>query len=339
MTSIIITYHNEPLSVLNECLEQIKSTIDISDYEIIVVDDCSDKPLLIEGVTVLRNSTNLGVGRSFDAGVKIAKGENLIIMACDIRFVANKWASQLVNEIETYPKSITCTCCVGLNARTQCCDTEFFDNLCQNAGCENFKKPAKANMNMEIRRTKSRNYGATMLVFHDHESNPRKPIGFRSIIEAKWQAPLLDRSQSYDIPCVLGAIYGIKKDWYMYIDGFFAHRQWGTLEPYISLKSWLFGGTCRIAPFVETGHIFKHTGTHRVKDRNLLFNKFLVATLLIEQPQRYIDFIPGSNTKLTALKMVDDLGLEDKIKEYRDKTILSFEDYCNKFKIDLRWQK
>ena len=316
MTSIIITYHEEGIEFLNECLTQLKASIDIPDFEIIVVDDHSKDTLPnIEDIKIIRNATNIGVGRSFDAGVVEAKGEDIILMACDMRFIPNQWVSKLVKEINENPKSLICTGCVGLN------------------------KEKPENMDFEKRRKVMSCFGATILMFHDNKSNHRKPENFRGIIEAKWYK-LQDktRSKSYEIPCILGACYGVKKEWYNYIDGFWGHVKWGTLEPYISLKSWLFGGNCLVAPHIETAHIFKRNGTHNITQEHTMFNKLLTSTLLLEDSKRFIDFL-GINRDITRAKTLFDSMKESilvKREEYKKKIIFDIKDYCNKFDIDLR---
>lgn len=313
MLSIVITYHEEGLEFLTECLNSLWNSIDVEDYEVIVVDDCSKVPLPnIKGVRILRNLQNCGVGRSFDVGIGAATYENIIMMACDMRFAANNWVSKLVKEIENHPKSLTCTACVGLN---------------------------KENMDFEKRRLVLRCYGATILLFHDKKSNPVQTETFRGIIEAKWQS--LDKTsvdKSYELPCILGACYGFKKSWYQYIDGFWGHKKWGTLEPYVSLKSWFFGGSCRIAPQIETAHIFKKVGTHNIQQDQLLFNKLLVATLLFEDSQRLIDFLGTNSIVVRSKKLFKDMepAILEKKEEYRAKTVYSIKEFCDKFKIDMR---
>ena len=316
MTSIIITYHEEGIEFLNECLTQLKASIDIPDFEIIVIDDCSKETLPdIKEVKIIRNATNIGVGRSFDADVAEAKGEDIILMACDMRFIPNNWVSKLVKEIDENPKSLICTGCVGLN------------------------KEKPENMDFEKRRKVMSCFGATILMFHDKKSNPRKEESFRGIIEAKWY-PLQDKtkSKSYEIPCILGACYGVKKEWYQYIDGFWGHVKWGTLEPYISLKSWLFGGNCLVAPHIETAHIFKRNGTHNITQEHTMFNKLLVSTLLLDDSKRFIDFL-GINRDVTKAKALFETvkdSVLSKREEYKKKIVIDIKEYCNKFDIDLR---
>jgi len=313
MTSIVITYHNEGLDFLTECITQIQETIDILDYEIIIVDDCSREPLPdIDGATVIHNKTNIGVGQSFDVGINQAKGEDIIWMACDMRFINNNWASKLVKEIDTNLKSLICTCCVGIN---------------------------KDEMDFNIRRKIQRVYGATILMYHDKQSNPRKTESFRGIIEAQWKSrDKIKGDKSYEIPCILGACYGVKKAWYLYVDGFWGHRQWGTLEPYISLKSWLFGGNCLVSPHIETAHIFKKNGTHNITQDSVMFNKMLVSTLLLENRDRYIAFLGNNSILRRAKKLIEENkeAILLKREEYKKKTVVDIKDLCYRFNIDLR---
>lgn len=315
MLSIVVLYHNEPKEFILECVNQLKSTIDVNEYEIIIVDDKSDIPLEpIEGTKIIHHKENKGVGQAFDTGVANAKGEDVILMACDIRFIANGWASKLQKVISENPKSLICTSCVCLNDQA---------------------------MDFEKRRTEKVAYGATILMFHDHKTNPSKNKSFRGIIEAKWWTK--KEPDIYEIPCILGACYGVKKSWYNYIDGWWNHKQWGSLEPYISLKSWLFGGNCLIAKHIETGHIFKANGSplnlaHKIKQDSLIYNKMLVSLLLLPDPLRYINFL-GSNPIVERAKIMiqnDIEAIEVKRKEYQSKIVLSLDDFAKKFEIDLR---
>lgn len=311
--SIIIPYHNEEREFILECINQVKDTIDISKYEIIVIDDCSKIPLEpIDDVTIIRHGKNTGVGSAFDTGVEVAKYENLFLCACDIRFVPNKWASKMISEIEKNQKSLICTTCVGLN--------------------EN-------NMDFEKRRLTNAYNGATILIFHDKISNPLKEESFRSIIEAKWLPKIKDRDVSIvDIPCILGAAYGVSKNWYKYIDGFCGHRLWGTLEPYISIKSWLFGGDCKIALDIETAHIFKKNGTHGTPSDILIYNKIMIATMLFNDYQRLIDFLGTNMTIKAALNLYKNNKdfIFEKKEEYKQKTVFPMEAFLQKFRIDYR---
>jgi glycosyltransferase involved in cell wall biosynthesis len=316
--SIVLAYHNEGEPFLMEGINQIRNTIDIprEDYELIVVDDGSVIPLReLTGMTIIRHKTNRGVGAAFDSGVAVAKSDNIFLAASDIRYIKNNWASLMLKEIEDHPKAITCSSCINLNS----------------------EKPE--NMDLEKRRKISVINGSTIIFFHDKLSNPRMTPTFRGIIECQWLPYLKDRNiDSFPIPCILGAFYGVKKEWYQYIDGFHLHHGWGTLEPLIGLKSWLFGGENRTAPRVETGHLFKKVGTHGTSQDILMHNKMLVATLLFDDYQRLIDFL-GSNPiveRARAMYRANLPAILEKKAEYKNKTVYSIEDYVNRWKIDYR---
>jgi len=304
--SIIIPHHNEGLAFIQTTVKQIKETIDITDYEIIIVDDGSDNRLpIIPGTIALHLPKNEGVGAAFDYGVKIARSDNLVLMGCDIRFESNGWASALLAEIELYPKSFTCTTCLPLTTDNQ--------NL------SDFKTSKKVRA------------GANLLLHINHSILPKKPEGYQNILEAQWRPYMENRNtDSFEIPCILGAFYGVKKSWYEYCDGFWGHRKWGTLEPYISLKSWMFGGSCRVAPRIETGHIFKPSGTHDTPQWVLYYNKMSVSTLLFDQYQELIDYINPVQPKKEAVVYYQE-ALDDilnKKKEYKMKIKLTAEHFC-----------
>ena len=311
--SIIIPYHDEGYDFITTTVNSIKNSIDIDNYEIIIVDDFSEQPLEeIENVIITRHSENLGVGAAFDTGVKIANSENLFLMGSDIRFIPNKWASQIINEIEKHPKAFTCTSCVALSAEK---------------------------LNIEERRLINVVNGATILMFHDKKSNPKQSETFKGIIEAQWLKHLRNRDvDSFEIPCILGAAYGVKKSWHEYVDGWSLHKKWGTLEPYISLKSWLFGGSCRTAPRIETGHIFKTVGTHGTSQEKLLYNKMMVATVLFDDYERLISFLGSNPTIENAKKLyMDNIDLiMRKKEEYKKKITYNYLDFFERFEIDYR---
>jgi len=286
------------------CLNQIRGTSVVD--EIIVVDDRSEIPLPeIEGVRVIRNITNVGVGASFDVGVEAARGDNIILTACDMRFADNNWLSLLVSDIEANPKSLICTSCVVLGEADQ-----------------------------QIRPDRKKSYGATILFYHDRKTNPKKHRKFRGIIEAQWYPK--QKETIYQIPCILGACYGVKKSWYQHIDGFWGHRKWGTLEPYISLKSWMFGGSCLIDPRIETGHIFKRAGAHGVVQDDLYVNKMIVSKLLFPDSDKMIRFL-GNNASVqratTIVKSIEH-NLLLKREGYREKTVYPIESFVERWGID-----
>jgi glycosyltransferase involved in cell wall biosynthesis len=325
--SIIIPVHNEGAEFVKKTIDSIKSTIDVS-YEIIVIDDCSDKHLLgVDiGNHVYCKVQNEGVGSAFDTGMKYAKSENIFLMGCDIRFIKNGWASKMVNEIEKHPKSLICTSVVHLSAGT----------------------PA---LTFDVSRQNFVYNGATILMAYGKED--------WNILKAEWlprESRMVKRgpelamkmlkpygvnysdTECYEVPCILGAAYGVKKSWYNYIDGFWGHKKWGSLEPYISLKSWMFGGNCLTAPHIETAHIFNETqGRHGTGFENLAYNSMLIAWLLFDKEDRIWlirhlqehEWVVKAK-EMIACKLPQILG---KHKEYKLKTEMTVQEFVKRFNI------
>ena len=306
--SIVIAYHNEGVEFITSTLFFIKETIDVEDYEILIIDDCSVTPLELpqtERVKIIRHTTNKGVGAAFDTGVSLAQSENIFLMASDIRFAKKGWASQMIQEINNNPKSLICCSCVALWAD---------------------------NMTTEDYTKKKTCTGATIKMFSPHVRHP-------NVINAQWLPLLSNRDiDSFEIPCILGAAYGVNKTWYNYIDGWRFHKKWGTLEPFISIKSWMFGGSCRCAPRIETGHIFKTKHPHGTSYTTILYNKIMLATLLFPDPKIFISYLHNKSIVFKAKGLIAKEGkqVEDKREEYKRKTVLSFNEFCKKWNIQLK---
>lgn len=317
--TIIIGYHNEPLAEIQECVDQIQSTIDISEYEVLVVDDGSANPLQgLKGATVIRHNVNKGIGGVFDTGAERAKYDNLFLMGNDIRFLKNGWASKIEKEVEEHPRAFTCTACVKL-------------------GRSNPNDKYATDIEDQIKHGWY-TIGATIKVWSDKTNTEDKTDTFRSCLDAQW-LPVPEKNldlDSYEVPCILGAAYGVKKDFYKHIDGWEGHRRWGTLEPYISLKAWLLGGSCRVAPRVQVGHIYKCVNPHGVGQKYILYNKYLTATLLIENHHDFIEWMKEKYKNPHVDKwMEEDKGwMSARRMKYRDMKAMSFDDYCKKFNID-----
>ena len=318
MVSVIVPVHNEREKFLRSFLEQLHQTIKIAEYEVILVNDGS-KHTIPDGypnTRIINHESNKGVGAAFDTGVAAAKYDNIIMSACDIRFLDNSWAIKLLQAIEKEPKALVCSTMVGLNQMDE----------------------ARGSMDMEARQHTNRYCGATMLIFHGKHNNKNKPKTFRSIIDAKWlyEKNHPEGEELTEIPCILGAVYAIKKGWYNHIDGFHGHIHWGTLEPLISIKSWLFGGKCLLHREAVTGHIFKIAGTHGTPQRSIAHNKLWTSYVLfnVEDRRKLWNWLPDRADYREARNRFDFVHAEHKRKEYLDKTVIDIHDYFNSFNIE-----
>jgi glycosyltransferase involved in cell wall biosynthesis len=82
LVSIIIPVYNTELNYLEQCIESIKNQ-SFSDYEIVIIDDCSTKietlsyldSLIDESIKVIHLNNNQGISNARNAGIENATGE------------------------------------------------------------------------------------------------------------------------------------------------------------------------------------------------------------------------------------------------------------------------
>ncbi|BBD54337.1 glycoside hydrolase family 99-like domain-containing protein [Planktothrix agardhii] len=103
--SIIIPVFNQ-IKYTIECLTSVKKYTSDINYEIIVIDDCSEdetESILkeIENITYLRNTENLGFLLSCNKAYQKASGEYLVILNNDVQ-VTNNWLSPLIETCEKF---------------------------------------------------------------------------------------------------------------------------------------------------------------------------------------------------------------------------------------------
>jgi hypothetical protein len=181
--------------------------------------------------------------------------------------------------------------------------------------------------------------GAFLKFFMGDDENPHH------ILECQWMPreflPLrrpdyVAPTESYEVPCILGAAYGTTKTWYQYIDGFWGHRFWGTLEPLISLKCWFMGGRCLVAPHIETAHIFNEVGIHADQYQYGLYksyNRILTSWLIFpdEMRESLINWLPDNDFVNEAVGMIyeERQNIDFKIQEYRPKFKRTIQDFIN----------
>jgi len=242
---------------LYETVVNILETVSGEDIGIIIVDDSNnldESPFKSFGdVSIFHNAERRGVGYSLDFAVKQAKTDIVFILGCDVRFSVG-WFDRFYSVVRSHPTSIVNSVCAGLAP-----DRRYL------TGKEN-------------------HYYAAHILFHVTEKNNRKPaLPFREYLEGKWNNWPRQRRLDCNIEqvgCLMGAFYGCHRDWFLKIRGFEGHKTWGTLEPLLSLRSYVAGGDCIIDGKTVVGHIFKAASSKK-PIRDLIYNKLLVASTLL----------------------------------------------------------
>jgi hypothetical protein len=132
------------------------------------------------------------------------------------------WLDAVEREVAGHPHTIFCANCVGLLP-----DNDRMDN----------PNPPAGNY-----------FGATMCFMSDTE-----------VLEGKW-APERPGEDGYELPCLMGASYVVPRKWFFHIGGLAANKMWGSEEPWLSLRTWLAGGSIRMMKKVRIGHLFRPDG-------------------------------------------------------------------------------
>ena len=119
LVSVIMSNYNTPEKYLRNSIESILNQT-YSDFEFIIIDDCStDNSLsVIESyndsrIVIIRNEQNLGITKSLNKGLAIAKGEFVARMDADDISFENRFEKQ-VEFLKTHPDHIVCGSSVEL---------------------------------------------------------------------------------------------------------------------------------------------------------------------------------------------------------------------------------
>lgn len=107
ITSIIILTYNK-IEYTKKCIESIRKHTLKDSYELIVVDNCSTdgtKEWLKaqNDIITVFNDINVGFPKGCNQGIKLAKGENILLLNNDT-VVTEKWLNNLVDCLNSSPK-------------------------------------------------------------------------------------------------------------------------------------------------------------------------------------------------------------------------------------------
>jgi YD repeat-containing protein len=242
--SLIVGYHNEA-GLVQLLLESIHPDIR-KRIEVILVDDASTETYEYDYDGEIRTCEirdRQGIGAAFDSGVDRASTSNIIICGGDIVFKGDDWLDYFLEDIKKDSKALYCSTCLNLHAHAWDVNAEGL----------------------------VKGYGAYIETFVEETT----------VFRTKWFPEVLSKKPVYEIPCILGAVYAVSKSRYQEIRGFEGHYHWGCLEPYISIKNWMLGGSNKIDTRVETGHWFIMKGNRfKAESWEIAYNKLLTTLLL-----------------------------------------------------------
>jgi len=272
--SIVMCFRNED-GEPEMTVRSIAETCGNANIEILAINDRSDTEPDFSSypqVRYKRNPKRLGVAACRDAGVAAALSDNLLIIDAHMRFRKDNWVEKGIAAIEENPKTIFCTKSIDIGSG--------------NFDLKQTVLPMKHGLPYYV--------GCDLTLFLTQKDNPRKPDGFRNIIESRWAE---ERYGSiYQVPCLMGSNYFFKKCWYQKLHGFRGLKTWGNSEPFISLKSWLSGSEIKILKDIEIGHLYRRQNPNRVPREHIIYNKAVIARVLFTPPfaEELIDFLGDS---------------------------------------------
>jgi len=181
--------------------------------------------------------------------------------------------------------------------------------------------------NMDIYKSRDSYYGADFVIENSENE----------ILEPKWRN--VKDNGSYEIPCILGANYGVSKRWFDTIHGLKGLKMWGCSEMFLSLKTWLADGVCKIDTNIEIGHKFRDAAPYATGVWNMTYNKiYLCKTILpVEIGEYLIQKMPKTVNYKRAMKEIDGNFEEiNKEREYYSSIFkLDFKNLCDKWNVKL----
>lgn len=246
--SIIIPFLNEGNEILNT-VESIRRNGG-ENVDIILINDCSEDHYDYESVALnfhtqyIRNEKRLGVARSRDLGVERCLTSYFLLLDGHMRFYDSMWVQQIVSELSLDERQLLC------------CQTKV---LHQENGVVSETQNGK------------KVFGAYI-----------DWVEAKGALTAKWLFQEYDMNNNTEcIPCVLGAAYAASKKYWQYLKGLTGLLYYGSDEAYISMKVWLEGGKCKLLKDIVIGHIYRNTFPYPLENMYTIYNKMLIAELLL----------------------------------------------------------
>ena len=300
--TIIIPFLNEQ-DEPRQTINSIYQTVNPKHIEIIAIDDNSkdSSPIPIRPeIRYIRNKERIGVNGCIQMGINLCNTDYICIIDSHMRFPQD-WYPTLIDCISREPNTAWCMSCMQLG----------YGNM----------DLSKANIE----------YTAASLLLVDKNKNPNRPA--TEILEPKWMKSKPE--MEYEVPCILGANYFFSKAWLDKIKGVEGLKTWGTEEPFLSLKTWMADGKCKITRKIKIGHKFRNSAPYSTQVWTMMYNKiYLCKTILPEDlSNKLINFMAKDNSfKMAMAEIGKNKGIIKKDKAYYQSIFkVKIEDICKKF--------
>lgn len=257
MLTIIIATRNDPL---------LRQTISSLDYRtpIIIIDDASDQPLsdLDTGgwkdIQLIRNNHRLGPGPSRHLGASMVDGG--WIMFCDSHMQFPKgW----LTVVENY---------LGSSGPTEIWGPVYHSDVIFDSFWHDTHNVA----------------GADFYLWRHNKENGK--FSFADLLPRR-----IDHGWAYQVPCLLGGCYFVHSDWFKKMQGYRGLIGYGSEESWMSLSTWLMGGTVNIMGSLKVTHLYqKATASKRPLVPEWEANRLVVMKRILSpsQYEKFLSWLP-----------------------------------------------
>ena len=238
-------------------------------------------------------------------GVELSNTPFCLILDAHMLFYPNtNWLDKIIDCCQREEKTLWCYTCVAIGYGTE----DIFNH-------------------------KGEDYAADLKLFSENEKN--RPG--RQIIEPVWAGK--KNGVEYPVQVILGANYAFRKEWFIHIHGFRGLKSWGTSEPFLSIKSWLSGGACKIKTDVRIAHYFRDNAPYATNVSDLVYNKiYLLKTLFPQELEaKLMLHIPqDSNFRIAMHNIEQNKGtIEQEREYYRSIFTRDIYGFCKEFRIEI----
>lgn len=291
----------------NEELDRTVSSIRATspaDVEIIIVDDSSINPVKPQDGSCSVIRLKTRLGAGRARHIAALASAGKFLLLLDAHMrFVPGWYESMMNRMALDGSAVWCTSCPGL-------DKEH----------ANVMEPVGV-------------YTGANLVLHDPKSG--------LVFEGVWKSP--EEGDDYEVPCLMGGAYFVRRDWFFKIGGLEHNRMWGSEEPSLSIRTWLAGGSVRLAKDVRIGHMFRSRSPYATDMSYLYYNKLrAMKTMFPNDAYEYLKSkMPADGSTMSALRtLAMDPGSVEIERRY-NLSIAKFDlDWlCQKFNISQPWMQ
>lgn len=245
--SIIIPSRDEGQAPF-ETVESLLSCCKPSQVDIVVVDN--EMIPEIQNIPKARviHCNYPGFGEAIQAGIDVAKYDNLLICGARTRFTEG-FVDKILNAIKDNPDGISC----GISAvlRAEQMDIE----------------------NAELR------YGAHIV--YDWRSLDKKDSDNSLTAKTyKWLLNFANKEKPETLECVYGGHYILTKKWWDYIRGLKGIKTRGGCNQFLSLKTIGAGGQLKLVDDLIIGNVYRERTSYPVPAVDVLYNRIFILTVL-----------------------------------------------------------